>query len=332
MKKKVVLKDIAKKTGFTINTVSRALKDKDEIALKTRELIKRMANKMGYIPNATASALRSGKTKTVAVILPDVSNPSFGILMKNLEDILDKEDYTTFIMNTDEESGKERRAIISALGKNVDGVIICLVQKDKENFNLLKNSQTPNVLLGRYFDDKSDCVAVDDENGAFLATELLIKKGHKEILFLNGPIYITSSIKRLEGYKNALKKYNIPYLKQLVQKIDIRGGDTPKTLIKLKKNKINFSAIFSFSDLVAWEAIETLSKMGLIVPKDIAVVGFDNIQSNYNYPFPLTTIDYNKKESAQKTVDILLKKINNEYKSSKHIYLMNTSLVLRNST
>ena len=332
MKRKVVLKDIAEKTGYTINTVARALRDKEDIAKTTINLIKLTAEEMGYIPNATASALRSGSTKTVAVILPDVSNPSFGILMKDLEIMLGELGYTVFIMNTDEESKKEKQAIVSALSKNVDGIIFCPAQQSSKSIELLNNSHIPYVLVGRYFDNKSDCVIVDNVHGAFLAIEHLIQKGHKEILFLNGPTYNTSSIERLEGYKKAFTRYNITYIEKLIKEIDITSGDVYKVLAKLKKNKVKFSAIFTFSDLIAWETIGALKKMELKVPEDIAVVGFDNIQSHFPYPYPLTTVDYQKKESSKLLIEILLKKINKKYNSTKHIYTVKTSLIVRNST
>ena len=144
----VTLKDIAAKTGYSVNTVSRALRDKDDIAVETREMIQRTAREMGHVSNTLAASLRLGYTNTIAVILGDISNPHFSIMMKEIEGYAWKAGYTSILFNTNENEELELAAIQSALNKNVDGIIICPAQKTPDNLIYLKESGVPFVLIG----------------------------------------------------------------------------------------------------------------------------------------------------------------------------------------
>jgi LacI family transcriptional regulator len=330
---KVTLKDIAIRTGFTINTVSRALKDKEDISLATRKLIQHTAKEMGYIANSLAGSLRSGQTKTIAIILGDISNPFFGIMAKEIERAAQKHNYTSFVINTEEDSHLEEKSIFTAVSKNVDGIILCPTQRNEDNIRFLQKTGIPFVLLGRYFPDPSlDYVVCDDKKGGYLATRHLLGKGHTKIVYLNAPAPISSSKERLEGYKHALQKANIPFDQSLVKEVGITSGDCRHTVKKLIEDGTDFTGIFAFSDMIAWETIYTLNKLGLRVPEDYGVVGFDNIQSRLFFPFPLTTISNSKSKMARRALDILMHKINHSGEQKPFHEVLDTHLVIREST
>jgi LacI family transcriptional regulator len=288
---------------------------------------------MGYIRNVLAGSLRSGVTKTLAVILGDISNPHFSILVKEIETAARKYHYSTFILNTDESSALEEEAIRSALGKKVDGIILCPTQKNKESVAFLQRTGIPFVLIGRYFKGlDTDYVVCDDVQGGYLATRHLISKGHRDILFLNGPDCISSAKERLEGYGKALSESGIPFRPALVRKISVTSGQCGRIVTKLLQEKIAFTAIFAFSDMIAWEAIHTLNRFGKQVPQDIAVVGFDNIQSKLPFPVPLTTISTYKSRMSRHVVDILMKKISARDDAGTEKIVIETKLVVRGST
>jgi len=330
---RTTLKDIAIKTGYTVNTISRALKNKEDISLDTRKLIQETAKDMGYISNSIAGALRSGFTNTFAVILGDISNLYFSIIVKEIEKTARKSGYTTFIINTEENHKLEREAITSALQKKVDGIIICPTQRSRNNIELLKKSAVPFVLLGRYYSDiDTDYVISDDINGGYLATKHLIERGHRRILFINGPGYISSATERQIGYENALNEHCIPVCRELIREVQLTSGYSIKMIRKLVEEGIQFTAVFAFSDMLAWEAVWELQNMGYKVPQDIAVIGFDNIQSKMIFPFPLSTINSYKEKTAQRAVNILLKKIQNNSCNKYFNEIIETSLVIREST
>jgi LacI family transcriptional regulator len=330
---RVTLKDISLKTGYTINTVSRALKNKDDISTQARELIQKTAKEMGYINNSLASSMRSGSTKTIAIIIGDISNPHFAIMVKEIEKSIRKHGYVSLVINTEENSELEEQAIYSALGKQVDGIIICPVQKSVDNIEYLKRTGIPFVLLGRRFERTDfDYVICDDTNGGYLATKHLLEKEHKRILILKAPDYISSAKERLEGYVKAMNEHQIEVDNDLIQEVGVVSGDSRQVIKRVLDEGIQFTAVVAFNDMMAWEVIYTLNRKGYKVPDNIAVVGFDNIQSRFFFPFPLTTIANSKSKMSKRAVDVLLKKINDPDAHTIFNEIIQTKLIVRDST
>lgn len=332
--RKVTLKDLATKAGLSANTISRALKDKDDIAVATRQMIKELAKEMGYVGNALAGSLRSGLTKTIAVIVSDVANPHFGIMVKEIEKSARKHNYTIFIINTEDDYEMEELAIYTAIGKNVDAIIICPSQRGTDNIRFLQKNGVPFVLIGRRFKDEPefDYVICDDEKGGYLATKHLIDSGHKRVLFLNGPIRISSAQERLEGYKRAHEEAGLPVQEDLIVEVGASAGDTRLIVKQLIEQKAQFTGIFAFNDVIAWETAYVLNKYGYKVPEDYAVIGFDNIQSRIFIPFQLSSVSNSKGKMSKRAVDIVLHKINHPESDQKFNEIIDTKLVLREST
>jgi LacI family transcriptional regulator len=305
--KGVRLKDVAEKTGFTVNTVSRALKNGNDISEATKILIRDTAKEMGYICNTLACSLRSGMSKTIAIILGDISNPYFSIITKGIERKASEYGYRTLILNTEEDDALEEEALYSVLSKKVDGVILSPCQKSINSINILRKSDIPFVLLGRHFHDNDmNYVICDDANGGYAATQYLIENGHKKILLLNGPRFLSPAVERYMGYRKALKENGIPFRRQLVKEIAIIPGSGLNPVEEVIREGLDFTAVLAFSDLIAFETVGILSELGLKVPEDISVVGFDNIQSNFKLPFPLTSVDTPKIEIANNSFSLLL--------------------------
>ncbi|OQB98492.1 MAG: HTH-type transcriptional regulator DegA [Spirochaetes bacterium ADurb.Bin110] len=332
---RVTLKDIAAKTGYTINTVSRALKNKDDISLQTRQKIQEVAKEMGYIGDSIAGALRSGHSKTVAVILGDISNPHFAIIVREIETGLRRHHYSTFIINTDENPENEAEAIRLALSRMVDGIIICPTQQSDENLTFLINQNIPFVLIGRHFIGRDDCatsVVCDDFMGGRLATEHLLGLGHRNILFLNGPLFISSASERLAGYKEALISAGLAFDERMVREVPIVAGDCKHVIDEVVQDKIQFTAILAFSDLIAYEAMYALQLHGFQNPRDYAIVGFDNIQSKFLFPFPLTSIGSSKTTMARRAVNLLLEALNSNKPIVHQEIVLKARLIVRASS
>ena len=310
---RITLKNIADATGYSVNTISRALRKKDDIAPETIEKIKKTAAEMGYISNAAASSLRSGRTNTIAVILGDISNPHFSIMMKEIETRARADGYSSFLINTNEDAEIEKEAIHTALNKNVDGLIICPTQHDDSNIKYLMTLQIPFVQVGRYFEHLSaHYVVCNDELGGYQATKHLLDKGHRDILMLNGPSYISSARERLAGYKRAFKEMEQELNPGLIREVPITSDGCASVIAKILKEKIRFTAIFAFSDILAWDAWSFLHKQGFHIPGDYSLIGFDNIQSRLEIPFQLSTISSYKSKMSTTAVELLLSIIKTE--------------------
>ena len=305
------LRDVAQVSGFSVNTVSRALRGKDDISESTASLIKKTAEELGYINNAPASSLRLGHTNTIAVILGDISNPHFSIMMKEIENRARLDGYSSFLINTNEDLNKEAEAIRTALNRNVDGIIICPSQQDDSNIRYLINMRIPFVQIGRYFNlPGASWIVCNDELGGYQAVRHLIEKGHRDILFLSGPPYVSSSRERQAGYCRALKEAKIKYRPALVKETSLTGCS--ETINDILREKLKFSAIFAFSDMLAWDAWACFQKAGYRIPRDFSLVGFDYIQSRFSIPFRLATISSYKARISTTAVECLLCIIKNE--------------------
>lgn len=332
-KRAVTLKDLAQKTGYSVNTVSRALRGKDDIGEETIEKIKDAAKEMGYINNTIASSLRLGYTNTIAVILGDISNPHFAIMTKEIENHARKLGYSAFLLNTNESSEAERTAIKTAVNKNVDGIIICPVQEKEDNMEFLTQSGVPFIQIGRYSSAvDANYVICDDVQGGYLATKHLLENGHEKILFLNGPSYISSARERFEGYVRAHEEKGVQVDKRLVREISVAEGNIPDTLESAREEGLAYTAIFGFSDSVAWEAWTWLHRQGYRIPQDYSIVGFDHIQSRMSIPFQLTTISSYKAQMSITAVDCLMCKMHPELEQAEHCedichHVISTALV-----
>ena len=332
-KKSVTLRDIAQKTGVSVNTVSHALNDKPDISKETKERIKAAAKELGYIGNASARFLRSGVSKTIAIILGDISNPHFSIMVREIESYIRGFGYTTFVLNTEEDEENERQAIVSAVQKNVDGILWCPVQKTKENLRFLEQTGVPFVLFGRRFPDEgADYVVCDDQNGGYVATDYLLRIGHRRILFLNGPLHVSSAGERLSGYRLAFKEHGIPCPKELVYTGSARTGEWGNVLEGALQAHKDITAVLAFSDLIAWESIAALNRLGKQVPRDISVAGFDDIQSQFCFPVLLTTVSSSKNKMAASAARLLLEKIGPVGGKGPQQIILPTKLIVRETT
>lgn len=330
-REKVTLKTIADTTGYSVNTVSRALKNMPDISEETRKLIQEEARKLGYIGNALASAMRSGLTNTVAVILSDIANPHFAIIVKDIVEYLRQFQYTAFVMTTNEDPELEIQAIRAALSRNVDGIIICPTQQTADNVMFLKQSGIPFVLIGRYFKEiETNYVICNDKMGGYQATKYLIHLGHQDILFLNGDPYISSSIDRQAGYGQALEEAGFAVRGSLVCNVPVLGK-FDHYFEQIFSNGVRFTAVIAFSDMLAWELMDYLEASGYSVPRDMSVIAFDDLQSRYVLPFQLASVTSHKEKMSHSAARILMHRISEPDEEVLEKIVLPTKVVQRNS-
>jgi len=316
--KRVLLKDIAEKTGFSINAVSRALRNKDDISVKTKSIILKAAKSMGYIADMTASSMRSKKTNTIAVIICDIANPFFCYILRDLELAAKESGLAVIIFNTGENSEREKEAVLSAYSRKVDGIIICPVQENTDNIKLLQKLSIPFVLMGRYFDNLNvDAVHWDDVKAGELAADYLFDRGHTNILFVGAPLNISNARDRLQGYRNAFERRKLPIREDMICIAGVMAGKVKDAIFNIMENGPAFTAAIAYSDLLAYEILYSLQKNHL---KNIEVVGFDNLQGKLMLPlnFPSVNSLY---DGARTSVELLINRINKRNSEPKTIVL-----------
>lgn len=304
---RVTLEDIARATGFTINTVSRALKNKEDISRQTCEIIQKKAREMGYVRNYLASSLRSGRSKTFAMITGTMSNPFYAILADLLQEEAGKKGYGLMILCSRDDPEVEARAVEMALSRQVDGVLISPAAVDSPGLTHLRNSGLPFVLLSRYLRlEKDDSVIQDDEQGGYLAGKYLIEKGHQKLAYLSFRHVVYSTRTRREGFQRACREAGIP--PEHVFDAEVSGDrEILRQLTEWIEKGV--TGIFSFCDVEAWGCQTLLEESGIAIPENLTFVGFDNILGYIHFPRPITSIDGNLREEARAAIELLRNRI-----------------------
>lgn len=327
--KYITLKMVAERAEVSVNTASRAINNKPDVNEETKKKVLKVAQELGYVRNATAVALRTRKTGTIGVVIADNRNPFYAEVLNGMEVAASGKNYHIILANTQRDYKKEEEAINLLLAKRVDGLLITPVQDRDDDIKNLIEANIPFVVVGRDFENiEVDAVYNDEIKGGFLATENLIKKGHKSIALINGFLHKSPAKGRLEGYKNALKKYGILFDDALVTVGDIDVKDGYERTKQLLEKGLNFTAIFAYNDMMAFGAMQAIREKGLRIPQDIGLVGYDDIPFCSLMNPALTTIRLKKQDLGTESVKLVLSRINGNRKKVKKI-MLDVELIIR---
>ncbi len=320
--KYITLKMVAEKAEVSVNTASRAINNRPDINLETKKRVLRIAKELGYIRNAAAVALRTKKTGTIGVVIADNRNPFYAEVLNGMEEAAREKNYHIILANTQRDYKKEEEAISLLLAKRVDGLLITPVQDRDDDIKNLIDANIPFVVVGRDFENiEVDAIYNDEVKGGFLATEYLIKKGHKRIALIDGFLYKSPAKNRLEGYKKALNKYRIPLDDSLISVGDINIEDGHERTKQMLEKNLGFTAIFAYNDMMAFGSMQAIKEKGLRIPEDIGLVGYDDIPFSSLISPALTTIRLKKQELGIESVKLLLSHINGNREKPKKIML-----------
>jgi LacI family transcriptional regulator len=275
---KPTIKDIANKTSLSTTTVSRVLNGKAEkyrIAKKSKKIVEEAAAELNYVPNHFAANLKSGKSNTIGLILPSLSNPFFANIASNISSEVRRHGYITIIAESDENVGIEKTLLQQFIARNIEGLIIIPCGKEMEHIKNTYDQGLPLVLLDRYFEDvKIPFVSTDNFEGAYMASNLLINHGHKSILCIQGILDSTPNKFRVKGFKQAMKDAGIENFKVVGDAFSIENGFTETKM--LLQNKVRPTAIFTLSNTIALGCLKALKEENIRIPQDISLITFDD--------------------------------------------------------
>lgn len=331
--KTITLKEIAQKVGVSVATVSRALNYPEKLNPETLNKITEIIRSTNYVPNRVAQRLRSKKTprKVIGVILADIQNPFYVDVLRGIEEITYSNEFTLFIGEFSQEHDKEKMYLEKMKSELVDGLIISpSSETDQDVIRLAKNGM-PIVCVDRGLKGVSvDVVLVDNKKGAFEAVEYLIQRGYKRIAYIGGLPQIPTTIQRKEGYEEAHRKYNIPIDPDLIQLGDSKIESGKKLTEKLLKLPNPPDALFTGNNLITLGALETIYKMGLKIPDDIAIIGFDDMYWAEFLNPPLTAVRQPGYEIGKRAAELLFQRLKEPDRP--HVKLiLETQLVKRKS-
>jgi DNA-binding LacI/PurR family transcriptional regulator len=309
---RTTLHDVAKVAGVSIKTVSNVIHNHPNVTPKTKEKVEAAISALNYSPNLNARSLRTGKTNVIGLAIPELLNSYFTELANYVILAAEEKGLTVVIEQTRGDKDKELKVLDHAERNLVDGMIYSPLGLHQEDAKLT-NVSYPLVLVGEnIFNGPKDHVTMKNIEAAQAATEYLIGLGHKRIAVIGahkGEV-IGSAGLRLTGYKKALKAAGIKYDESLV------GYTAPwfrsngaEVMAELLKRTRDFTAVFALNDLLAFGAMRVLQEQGISIPKDVSVLGFDNLEeAKYSIP-SLSSLEPGKEEIARKAVDALIERM-----------------------
>lgn len=303
----VTIKDIAEKVGVSYATVSRALNDKYGVNAATKQQILEAATLLNYSPNAIARGLVKKQTHTIGLIIPDITNPFFPEVARGVEDYLEKKDYSVFLCNSNWEKSKENRYVKLLIEKRVDGLIVAPAASAVSEADRIIYSKLPVVLMsGAQPDSGTTSVVVNNSKGGYIVGRYFYNIGRKKLCFIGGSEDSFSVGERFEGFSAAAKECGIAISNNMINFGDYRQKSGYLIMKNLIDKKNIPDAVFASNDLLALGALDAILEAGLKVPKDIAVIGFDNIVSAGFHGIELTTVEHPKYKMGEIAAEKLL--------------------------
>jgi DNA-binding LacI/PurR family transcriptional regulator len=327
----VTLTDVAKAAGVSVATASRALTNSDHpVAPVTRQKVLMLAEQMGYRPNLVARSLRTDATMTVGIIVENILSPFIPPIVKGIQSYLVQQDYVSIIVNADWDLEAEAQGIQSLIKRQIDGIIFVesLLRKSDALPDL---GDRPHVFVDRLFDSLCEnSVVPDDYYGARLATKHLLELGHRRIGYVNGPQGWDAARNRLNGYRQEMEAWDIPFDPELVDRGDWQVKSGYLAAGRLLQLQTPPTAIFAGNDLMALGVIYAAQEAGLRVPRDIAVVGYDNREfAGFMRP-AITTVRLPCEELGRVSAELFLNLCHGCIEASAPIYVRG-DLIVRDS-
>jgi len=312
----ITIKDLARELGISPSTVSRALSGHPDISNATIKKVTELAEKYHYQPNSVALSLRNSRTKTIGVIIPEITHTFFGKVICGIEDVATENGYNVMLCHSDEEYEREVIDAKLLFSHRVDGLLVGMSKNTRnlDHFQPFIDRGLPLIFFDREPQGIDvPCILVEDEQGAFKAVDHLIQQGCKRILHLAGPSGVSTTVRRLEGYINALKANGLETDDELV--INCEGGinteEAEQVVNQLISRSVHFDGVFANNDLTAIGAIRALKSAGFKIPEDVAVIGFSDWKLASLVDPPLSSVTQPGYQMGRKAVELFFEELAN---------------------
>lgn len=319
---KVTLRDVAKASGVSVATVSYVLNDTGSVGEKVRKQVKSAVKRLGYRPNLSAQAMRTGKTKTIGLILPDLRNPFFPELAQSVENAARNNGFAVFLVDTQESQTAEAEGIYKLIQYGVEGIVWC-PSSEKDHFADYAGT-VPVVVIDRPLPNY-DGVYSDYVKGGKLMAQYLLAEGCGKIGMISGPQTIESAVQRRKGFLDEIDN-QVEILWEVENPFSVTL--CPEAVENLRRKDV--SVIVAGNDMIAIGAIKSLNQNNISVPEAVSVVGFDDIPWSDIIQPPLTTMRQPISELGKEAVSLLLRRIDNP-QASKRSVILDVELVVRES-
>jgi DNA-binding LacI/PurR family transcriptional regulator len=332
----VGIKDVAAQAGVSAGTVSNVLNRPEVVAPETRQRVLDAIDSLGFVRNESARQLRAGRSRTIGMVVLDVANPFFTDVARGAEEVADAHDVMVMLCNTGEDPARERRHIDMLEQQRVMGVLITPADTKSPRLEQMVKRGTPVVLVDRGAGRRNRCsVAVDDVRGGGLAAAHLIERGHRRLAFVGGPLSISQVADRHRGASDAIAAADGQVDDLLVVETDslsvAAGRAAGDELAALPRSR-RPTAVFCANDLLALGVLQQLTRHGLRVPQDVALVGYDDIDYAGSASVPLSSVRQPREEIGRTAAQLLIDEVEEGSRHRHRQVVFEPELVLRESS
>ena len=326
------IKEIAKIADVSPMTVSRAVNNSRKVRQATREKILEIASRVGYRPNRIARSLVSKKSNLISLIVANISNPFFAEISRGIEDKARENGYNVIFSSTDDDSKNLESCVRMMREMGVDGFIIAAVSLKEPIVDELVDQGFPVVLVNRRVQKNNvNYVVVDNRKGAHLAVEHLVNNGYQKIGIITGKSSVSTAEERLRGYREVLSAHGLKFKKEYCSQGSFTQEHGKKAAQKMLTLKNRPEAIFAASDNIAWGVMDAAGELGLTIPEDLALVGFDDTNFSSNSKIRLTTVSQRKYEMGEHGVQTLIDLIESPQPDYINKIVLEPRLIIRES-
>lgn len=329
------ISDVAKHAGVSTMTVSRVINNSGYTSPATRARVEQAVQELGYMPNALARGLRFKRTKTIALIMTDITNPFFTTLARGVEDTANQAGFTVIFCNTDESEAKEHKYLQMLLQQQVDGILLVPARSHHaDSVKFIKKQNTPVIVLDRRVPPHTevDVVRCDSELAAQRLVKMLIELGHRRIAVLSGSKGVSTADDRVEGYRNALRKAKIAENKSLIQRGPFTQESGYEMACELLKVQPRPTAIFAAHNFFAPGVLKRARELGLRVPEDLAIVAFDDLPWTLAHAPFFTVAIQPAYEIGKQAAQLLFQRLNGTAEKRHQEMILPVEIVIRESS
>ena len=330
----VSVRDVAKKAGVSVGTVSNVLNNPDKVSEKSVAKVQNAIDQLGFVRNDAARQLRAGKSRSIGLVVLDVRNPFFAEVARGTEEAAEEHGLSVLFANSDENLDREKNLLVLFEEQRVAGILVSPLSSELAEIKRIRDRGTPVVLVDRKSRDKSfSSVSVDDVAGGFLAADHLIATGKEKLLFAGGPMEIEQISDRLKGAQSAADAKGVKLEIGVTKNLTVLEGRALATEILARPKNLRPDGIFAANDLLALGIMQVLVVApDVSIPKDIALVGYDDISFAGTALISLTSIRQPSLLIGAQAVELLIQETDETKEFKKRQVVFQPELVVRDST
>ncbi len=327
------INDVARHADVSTMTVSRVVNKSDYVSAATRARVERAIAELGYVPNALAQQFRSKRTKTIALVMADITNPFFTTVARGVEDVAGPRGFGVLFCNTDESETREVEYVSMLVQRQVDGVLLVPATSSSRSLAILRAQNVPVVIVDRRVrSHQVDVVRGDSVAGAHALAQHLIQLGHRRIAILAGRKIVSTSVDRVTGFTRALAAAGIRQDPRLVRYGGYHQSEGYAMALEVLDERPAPTAIFAANNFIAVGAMRAIREAGLHAPGDLSIVGFDDLPPDWSMDPFLTVVAQPAYTFGQRAAELLLERIDGQAPDGARELVLPGELIVRRSS